>query len=142
MIRRICCLCAAAMVLSALLQVEKVVHADVPLLSFDGAKAAFEEEILSGRLRSVETLALGYAPYADPEDADLFWLLPVWYVRGGYAEDPRQEFKPWLNPDGTVADDGIERREVVFEAQQGTLMESGTRANAPAIRLWGSLAEE
>ena len=34
-----------------------------------------------------------------------------WASIRGIREDPRQEFKPWLNPDGTVADDGIDRRD-------------------------------
>ena len=111
------------MVLASLWQVEEVAHADVPLLPFAEAKAAFEQEIAAGRLRTVDTIAFGYAPYTDPNDPDAFWLLPVWYVKGGYTPDPTQEFKPWLNEDGTVADDGIERREVVFEALRGRLMD-------------------
>lgn len=105
-------------------QVEEIVHGDMPLLSFDEARAAFEEEILAGRLRTVETVSLCYAPYADAQDADVCWLLPVWYVRGGYADDPQRTFVSFLNPDGSVADDGVERRELVFEAQRGSLLDA------------------
>lgn len=111
------------MVLTILWQVEEVVYDDVPLLPFTDAKSAFEKEIMAGRLRTVDTIALGYAPYTDPDDPDLFWLLPVWYVKGGYTADPTREFKPFLNEDGTVADDGIERQEVVFDVQRGELMD-------------------
>lgn len=44
-------------------------------------------------------------------------------MKGGYTTDPMREFKPWLNEDGTVADDGIERQKVVFEALQNKLMD-------------------
>ncbi len=115
------------MVLSSLWQVEERVHDDAPLLPFADAKAAFEKEIVAGRLRTVDTIALGYAPYTDPSDPDVYWLLPVWYVNGGYTTDPAREFKPWLNEDGTVADDGIEHRDVVFEAYRGRLMEREDR---------------
>lgn len=128
------------MVLATFWQVEKVVYADVPLLSFADAKPAFEKEIMAGRLRTVDTIALGYAPYTDPDDPDVFWLVPVWYVKGGYTTDPKREFKPWLDKDGSIADDGIERREVIFEAQQGDLMNyMDTRKNrreVPTIMTW------
>lgn len=131
------------MVLTSLWQVKEVVYADVPLLSFADAKPAFEKEIIAGRLRTVDTIALGCAPYTDPDDPDVFWLLPVWYVKGGYTTHPEREFKPWLNEDGTVADDGIERKEIVFEAQQGGLIDyEDTRKNrreVPTIVTWGTL---
>ena len=111
------------MVLAVLWQVEEVVCMDTTLLSFAEAKIAFEQEIMAGRLRTVDTVSLGYAPYADPDEPDMFWLMPVWYVRGGYSMDPKREFKPWLNEDGSIIDDGIERREVVFDAQHGELMD-------------------
>lgn len=111
-------------VLGCLWQVEEVVYANVPLLPFAEAKAAFEREIMAGRLRTVDTLALGYAPYIDPEDPEVFWLLPVWYLKGDYSADPKREFTPYLDDHGAVADDGVERREVVFEAQKGELMDS------------------
>ena len=131
------------MVLAMLWQVEEVVYADVPLLSFADAKPAFEKEIMAGRLRTVDTIALGYAPYTDPTDPDVFWLLPVWYVKGGYTTDPKREFSPFYDVDGSIADDGIERSEVVFEAQQGDLINyMDTRKNrrrVPTIVTWETL---
>lgn len=118
------------MVLATLWQVEEVVYTDVPLLSFADAKSAFEKEIKAGRLRTVDTIALGYAPYTDPDDPDVFWLVPVWYAKGGYTTDPKREFTPFYDVDGSMADDGIERAEVVFEAQQGALInDMDTRKN-------------
>lgn len=131
------------MVLAMLWQVEEVVYADVPLLSFADAKPAFEKEIMAGRLRTVDTIALGYAPYTVPDDPDVFWLLPVWYVKGGYATDPKREFTPFYDVDGSIADDGIERRESVFEAQQGDLIDyvdsQKNRRRVPTIVTWETL---
>lgn len=131
------------MVLSSLWQVEEVVHDDVPLLPFADAKTVFEKEIMAGRLRTMDTIALGYAPYTDPSDPDVFWLLPVWYVKGGYSTDPKREFTPFYDVDSSIADDGIERAEVAFEAQQGNLMYyMDTRKNrreVPNVITWETL---
>lgn len=105
------------MVLAALWQIEEVVFDDVPLLSFTTARNAFEKEIMAGRLHTVDTIALDYAPYIDSSDPVVFWLQPVWYVKGVYTIDPKREFKPWLNDEGTVVDDGIDRCEIVFDQQ-------------------------
>lgn len=131
------------MVLAMLWQVEEVVYMDVPLLSFAEAKPAFEKEIMAGRLRTVDTIVLGYAPYTDPDDPDVFWLLPVWYVKGGYTTDPKREFTPFYDVDGSIAADGIERSEVVFEAQQGDLIDymdsRKNRRRVPTIVTWEAL---
>ncbi|MBP3636627.1 MAG: hypothetical protein J6K13_03620 [Clostridia bacterium] len=131
------------MVLTSLWQVEEVVYADVPLLSFADAKLAFEKEIMAGRLRTVDTIALGCAPYTDPTDPDVFWLLPVWYVKGGYTTDSKREFTPFYDVDGSIADDGIERREIVFEAQQDDLIDytdsRKNRRRVPTIVTWETL---
>lgn len=98
---------------------------------------------MDGHLRTVDTIALGYAPYTEPSDPDVFWLLPVWFVKGGYTTDPKREFTPFYDADGRIADDGIERAEVVFEAQQGDLLNyMDTRKNrrsVPSIVTWEPL---
>jgi len=119
------------------------VYADVPILPFADAKAAIEEEILAGRLRSVDEIKLCYAPYYDPADSSILWLLPVWYVRGAYTRNPSREFTPWLNSDGSVIDSGVETAEVVYQAQLGALMDyndsSRSRRKAPAILTWDDI---
>lgn len=98
---------------------------------------------MDGHLRTVDTIALGYAPYTEPSDPDVFWLLPVWFVKGGYTTDPKREFTPFYDADGRIADDGIERAEVVFEVQQGDLLNyMDTRKNrrsVPSIVTWEPL---
>ena len=76
----------------------------------------------------------------DPNDPDVFWLLPVWYVKGGYTTEPKREFTPFYDVDGSIANDGIERAEVVFEAQQGDLIDyvdsQRNRRRVPTIVTW------
>lgn len=113
---------------------------NVPILPFTRAKAAIEQEILAGHLRSVDTVKLCYAPYYDPGDTSLLWLLPVWYVKGAYTRSPSLEFQPFTDSTGAVVDSGVPCREVVFEAQRGTLMayddSRATRRKAPDILTW------
>lgn len=133
------------MVLATLWQVEAVAYADAPLLPFADALAAFEQEIMAGRLRTVDAVALGYAPYTDPDDPDAYWLLPVWYLNGGYATDPSQEFTPLQNDDGTMSGVGIEHRDLAFQAQLGQLMNrtavGRNRRRVIPIEAWPSSGE-
>ncbi len=113
---------------------------DVPILPFAQAKAAIEQEILAGHLRSVDTVKLCYAPYYDPGDPTLLWLLPVWYVKGAYTRSPGREFTPYTDSTGAIVDSGIPYREVVFQAQLGTLMayddSRASRRKVPDILTW------
>lgn len=127
--------------LASLYDEVNIVYEDVPLLSFDEAKTAIEELIYAGYLRSVETVELCYIPYLDPNDNKILWLLPAWYVRGGYTRDPEREFTPYLDKEtGAILDDGIERTEVIFQAQLGTLIDyydsRKSRRNVPEILTW------
>lgn len=122
-------------IVSQLMERVDCVHGDIPLLPFSQAKAAFEKEILAGRLRNADSLELCYIPYADPKDDNLFWLLPAWYLKGGYTRNPKQAFSPHLDKTtGEVLDDGIERAEVVFQAQLGKLIDhTDKRSNRRAL---------
>ena len=119
------------------------VYDDVPILPFQDAKAAIETEIRAGHLRSVDEVKLCYAPYYDPGDDSIIWLLPVWYVKGAYTRSPGREFTPWTDNAGAVVDSGVEYREVVFQAQLGTLMEytdsHATRRKAPKVLTWADV---
>ena len=115
------------------------------MLSFEDAKKAFEAEIMAGRLRSIDCMELAYAPYVDPAEPDTWWLLPVWYVRGGYTRNAQKEFKSFYRKDGALEDDGIERAEVVFEAQKGVLMDYDDadkgRRDVPKLITWEDIQQ-
>lgn len=122
----------------------KIKYEDVPLLSFDDAKASFEELITAGILRSVDTVELCYIPYLDPQDKDMLWLLPAWYLRGGYSRDPEREFVPYTDKlTGEVLGDGVDRVEIIYQAQLGTLLDyydsRKTRRNVPKILTWDNI---
>ena len=113
---------------ATLLQVVDTPYEDVPILSFGDAKKVIETEIEAGHLRNIDKVQLAYAPYLDPQEKDVFWLLPVWYVKGGYTRNVKKEFEPKYGAGGEIVDDGIERAEVVFEAQKGELMDYNDRS--------------
>ncbi|MEF9878759.1 MAG: hypothetical protein RSC05_12275 [Acinetobacter sp.] len=124
-------------------QSTNVIHEDIPIASFFDAKAVIEEEIKAGHLRSVDSIKLCYIPYLDPSDKTVVWLLPAWYVKGGYTRNAKREFTPWYNADGVMVDDGIERREVVFQANIGELIDYNAkgqkRRHVPKITTWDDL---
>lgn len=129
---------------SHLYQEVDVEYDDIPILPYETAKAAIEEEIMAGHLRSIDTMALCYAPYFDPNNSDVFWLLPVWYVKGAYTRNAKRDFTAFVDDaTGMVADSGVEYMEVVFQAQLGTLMDyndtSRTRRNVPKIVTWNDV---
>ena len=100
-----------------------VVHEDVPILPFEKAKTALESEIEKGLLREVVEMRLCYAPYYDPADQEAFYLLPVWYARGVYANSADKEFTSFTDSGGVEHMDTREYQELVFEAQKGKLMD-------------------
>lgn len=80
-----------------LYQIIDVVEADVPLVSFEDAKAQFEKEIEAGLLRDVRRVELGYRAYLDGSDADVLWLMPVWTCFGSYPFDDKTEPGDWFD---------------------------------------------
>ena len=129
---------------SHLYQEVDVVYDDIPIQPFEAAKAAIEVEIMAGHLRSIDTMALCYAPYFDPDNSGVFWLLPVWYVKGAYTRNAKRDFTAFVDDaTGLVADSGVEYLEVVFQAQLGTLMDyndaSRTRRNVPKVVTWNDV---
>ncbi|MEA4929177.1 MAG: hypothetical protein VB104_10960 [Candidatus Limiplasma sp.] len=129
---------------SHLYQEVDVVYDDIPILPYEAAKTAIEEEIMAGHLRTIDTMALCYAPYFDPDNSDVFWLLPVWYVKGAYTRNAKRDFAAWVDDaTGLVADSGVEYLEVVYQAQLGKLMDyndaSRTRRNVPKVITWNDV---
>lgn len=85
----------------AVIEEAEVVVDDVPLRAFVDVKAALAALVEAGSLRTVESLSLGYAVYADAEDSTLFWLMPTWVAEGEYYESPTAENpfleEPWAS---------------------------------------------
>ncbi len=118
----------------------EMVYKDVPLLPFAKAKEAIEAEIYAGHLRSIDVMKLCYIPYSDAQDKNVLWLLPAWYVKGAYTRNVKAELLSETDENGQVVYEGMERREVIFQAQVGTLLEytdaSNNRRIVPEVFSW------
>ncbi len=123
---------------ASLYQEKNVVHEDVPILSFESAKKAFEAEIYAGHLRSVDVVKLCYIPYLDKKDKSILWLLPAWYVKGLYTRDSSQEVEVFT--ENGIENENMERLELVFDAQGGKLLDytdkRKDRRSVPPIMTW------
>ena len=64
---------------------------DVPLCSLKTVLSTYEALILSGQLRHVHRLRLGYAIWEDRERPGQFLLLPTWVAWGVLLENPKKE---------------------------------------------------
>lgn len=120
-----------------------VVYDDVPLLPFSRAKEAIETEIYAGHLRSIDEMKLCYIPYLDKSDNHVLWLLPAWYVQGIYTRNAQTELITEIDEDSQVVYENLERREVIFQAQKGELIDyldqSKNRRVVPAILTWDNV---
>ncbi len=114
-------------------------YSDVPICSFEYAKKKLESEILNGHLRTLEKCKLCYIPYFDKKDKNIFWLIPAWYVSGGYTRSASKEFQPNYDEDLYV-DDGMEHYRLVVNANNGELIEytdnGKNRRLVPSINTW------
>ena len=121
-----------------------MLYEDVPILSFEKAKAAYEDLIHKGFVREVLEVRLCYTSYIDPNDKDIFYLLPVWYARCVYAKKADMEFPTFVDPNtGEIYKDNRQYEELVFEAQKGELMNwddsRRTRRDVPKIITWNDV---
>ena len=111
-------------------------YPDVPLLSFQRVKAAYEKLILAGRLREVSSLKLGYMLYVDPVEEDIFWAVPVWVLDGIVYNNAKEEAPP---PPEPGMDTRPTKREVLL-AQHGTIVsgynKSLSRYYVPDVLAW------
>ncbi len=116
---------------------------DLPLYSWEKARAAFEKEISAGHLRSVDEVKLCYIPYEDPTDPSLYWLLPAWICRGMYIEDPTEDPTVWTD-EATGETYFVENtKSVVFQANLGEVIDynnnNKNRRKYPGIIRWADM---
>lgn len=76
---------------ASLAEVAEVVAPDIPLRPFADVQAMLRGLIEAGHLRGVESLQLGYAVFADPDEAGLAWLIPTWVATGEYYQTPEED---------------------------------------------------
>ena len=121
-------------------QEQEVVEQDVPLVSFETARALWQKEIEAGRLRDVRHVELGYYAYRDATDRDVFWLMPVWTCFGTYLTQADDE--PLTVADGLSAADAYMEyaKMLVVSGQHGELLDrcnkSNDRSVHPKLLIW------
>ena len=90
------------------------------LISFDGARKAVEELILSGNIRNVYHAALGYAQYDLPEGSRYEYVLaPAWVFWVGWMDDPEEDTATEKSVNGTDVAMGCTYLPVIVNAVTG-----------------------
>lgn len=117
-------------------------YEDIPLLPFDTVKARVEALILSGHVRWIDSVTLGYVQYDSPEPDEQL-LIPCWVVWCEYhPEGPESERSGGINSAAGLMYDGNSEyyRPLIINAQTGQLIDPESQAQgrcaAPDILTW------
>ncbi len=122
-----------------LLQETELLYADMPLVSFEEVKAAYEQLIAEGRIRQIISLRFGYMDYIGPErDGVHHYLVPSWVAVCEYYENPQEEKRGFEANSSFYETLGYTT--AVVNAQTGQVLDpedgSDDRALMPAIIGW------
>lgn len=108
-----------------LYQETSVLHENISLLPFDAVKNSVEDLILSGHVRWVDTVALGYVQF-DTSDPNEQLLVPCWVVWCEYhPEGARSERISGENGSTSLMydDNNDYYRPLIFNAQTGIMID-------------------
>ncbi len=130
-----------------LTDVRSVEHDDVPLAPLDSVIAAIEKEVLSGNIRHVYSLRLGYLLYSNPDMTDHAWAIPRWVVDCNYITKDRQaiidNFYEHLGDDEFSIWSAPEFVQIPIDAQSGDMIIFTTgdeeTFSVPKLVTWDSL---
>ena len=112
-----------------------VVHQDIPLLPFDSVKGTVEALILSGYVRWIDDVSLGYVQF-DTSNPDEQVLVPCWVVWCEYhPEGARSERTGGENSSTSLMYDGNNDyyRPLIIHAQTGELIDPETTAEGRCL---------
>ena len=111
----------------------EIVAQDVPMISFNAARAVWEKEIEAGRLRDVWRVELGYYAYSDAIERDTIWLMPVWTCFGNYYAQADDE--PLTENDGLTAADAYmdAAKMLVVSGRYGELLDRSDKASNRSV---------
>ena len=104
-----------------------VVYKDIPLLPFDAVKDAVEELILSGHVRWIDSVSLGYVQF-DASNPDEQVLVPCWVVWCEYHPGgAKSERTGGENSSSNLMYDGNNDyyRPLIINAQTGEMIDPG-----------------
>lgn len=117
-------------------------HADIPLLPFDEVKSQVEALILSGHVRWVDSVSLGYVQF-DTDDPEEQVLVPCWVVWCEFHPDGAEsEQENGENSNASLMYDGNNSyyRPLIFNAQTGHMVDPESEAEGrclcPDILIW------
>ena len=114
---------------------------DIPLLPFDAVKDQVEALIMSGHVRWINSITLGYVQF-DTEDPQEQILLPCWVVWCEYHPEGAKSEKEYGINDSPLMFDGNNYyyRPLVINAQTGKLFDpestAENRAMCPDLSAW------
>lgn len=103
----------------ALMKEDEELAADVPLCSFHKAVAAYEQLILEGKLRKVDSLRLGYVLWRDKGKAESYTLLPTWVLEGELFPDAKAGYQVPMTQASSMP---LEYGPILVNAQTGELI--------------------
>lgn len=119
-----------------LLQVTKVKQKDVPLVPVSKVIEAAGNYIISGKLRSVDSLRLGYVAWLRKEGG--FLLMPTWVIAGEVFENAQAAPK---YPENIFGNRSGEYQYLYINAQTGEIIDPNQKASdrayqAPKLITW------
>ena len=113
---------------------------DVPIVPFDAVKSQVEAQIMSGHVRWINSVTLGYVHFETENDRE-FVLVPCWVVWCEYHKDGPQSEKTFgINDSELMFENSDYYRPLIINAQTGKLyaLESSEpgRTKAPDLSAW------
>lgn len=135
--------------LVAWLKKQEIVENDVPLEEVNNIIDTIEEKIMSGNIRNVYSLRLGYCVYLNDDSPESYTLYPVWLCECDYAESSKEEFRtvPHEDEENKLHRNNISGKyyykQLVINAQTGIMddifITENEQAYCPQVITWESL---
>ncbi len=122
----------------SLLKEQQEIEPDLPLCSLDQVIDTYEKLIEEGKLRTVQSLRLGYVVWYNKGEPESYNLLPAWVLEGELFRDADAE-RPW--PLTKYSDKPGEYGPILVNAQTGELIDPWNANpdrsfNKPEILSW------
>lgn len=118
------------------LETEAVLAEDIPLCPLDQVTAAYERLSISGQIRRMSELRLGYVLFWEEARQDACIAFPCWLLKAEYLENPRQ--KPSAAFAGLPVEASPHYAQLLVNARTGELIGPGIAREQDAMAPeWG-----
>ncbi len=104
----------------SLMKEQQEIEPDLPLCSLEQAVKTYEQLIEAGKLRTVQSLRLGYVVWYNKGDKESYTLLPAWVLEGELFRDADEERS---RPMTEYSDKPGEYGPILVNAQTGELID-------------------